>query len=543
MISLMHNIKLTGKFIPPILAGCIAAMLIGVSILVGVVKNASNQQMKTAQSALLEEQTSSKDAAMKALVSKANIIGQFMAKTAPDLIAAYDFTSLSDYQKQATQDSDIVYAAYLKPSGKPLTKYKAPNDKSDIIEKKYPINYDDQDMGTVLLGLSTAGVKDGIAKSNQRIASAISEVKQIGNTTLNNFISVATTVLIAVLVVISGIVYLMFRFAVIKPTTETNCLITQLSEGSGDLTQRLPIKYNDELGVLRDSVNKFITQLHNMIGSIVKDVQILSKESATISQFGKEMSDTSVSQQHETEQAVFAMDKMISTVMEVALSTTSAAEAAEGADDQAREGFDVVKNTVHSISTLAQDVENTATAITELAKDTEEIETVLEVIRGIADQTNLLALNAAIEAARAGEQGRGFAVVADEVRTLASRTQQSTKEIQDTIRRLQAGTQKAVESMEKGRSQTQLSVDQVKRAGESLEKISTTVANIHEMNIRIATASEKQAVVAEEVRCNLVSLQDSSRNAADNARKTANSSEQLSNIANHLEDLTGQFNI
>lgn len=543
MISLMHNIKLTGKFIPPILAGCIAAMLIGVSILVGVVKNASNQQMKTAQSALLEEQTSSKDAAMKALVSKANIIGQFMAKTAPDLIAAYDFTSLSDYQKQATQDSDIVYAAYLKPSGKPLTKYNAPNDKSDIIEKKYPINYDDQDMGTVLLGLSTAGVKDGIAKSNQRIASAISEVKQIGNTTLNNFISVATTVLIAVLVVISGIVYLMFRFAVIKPTTETNCLITQLSEGSGDLTQRLPIKYNDELGVLRDSVNKFITQLHNMIGSIVKDVQILSKESATISQFGKEMSDTSVSQQHETEQAVYAMDKMISTVMEVALSTTSAAEAAEGADDQAREGFDVVKNTVHSISTLAQDVENTATAITELAKDTEEIETVLEVIRGIADQTNLLALNAAIEAARAGEQGRGFAVVADEVRTLASRTQQSTKEIQDTIRRLQAGTQKAVESMEKGRSQTQLSVDQVKRAGESLEKISTTVANIHEMNIRIATASEKQAVVAEEVRCNLVSLQDSSRNAADNARKTANSSEQLSNIANHLEDLTGQFNI
>ena len=539
----MHNIKLTGKFIPPILAGCIAAMLIGVSILVGVVKNASNQQMKTAQSALLEEQTSSKDAAMKALVSKANIIGQFMAKTAPDLIAAYDFTSLSDYQKQATQDSDIVYAAYLKPSGKPLTKYNAPNDKSDIIEKKYPINYDDQDMGTVLLGLSTAGVKDGIAKSNQRIASAISEVKQIGNTTLNNFISVATTVLIAVLVVISGIVYLMFRFAVIKPTTETNCLITQLSEGSGDLTQRLPIKYNDELGVLRDSVNKFITQLHNMIGSIVKDVQILSKESATISQFGKEMSDTSVSQQHETEQAVYAMDKMISTVMEVALSTTSAAEAAEGADDQAREGFDVVKNTVHSISTLAQDVENTATAITELAKDTEEIETVLEVIRGIADQTNLLALNAAIEAARAGEQGRGFAVVADEVRTLASRTQQSTKEIQDTIRRLQAGTQKAVESMEKGRSQTQLSVDQVKRAGESLEKISTTVANIHEMNIRIATASEKQAVVAEEVRCNLVSLQDSSRNAADNARKTANSSEQLSNIANHLEDLTGQFNI
>ena len=543
MISPLRNIKLTGKFIPPILAGSILAMLCGAILLVNGVQESSRQQVKTAQAALLVEQGSAKEASMKALESKANIIGHFMAKTAPNLIASYDFTSLKEYQKEASEDPDIVYAAFLKPDGKALTNYSAPKEKSNIIEKTYPIIYDKEKMGSVLLGVSTAGVKAGIDNSNKRIAKAIAEVKKNGQQTMDHFITVMTVEVIAVILVISIIVFFMFRIAVIKPTKETNELVSQLSQGHGDLTLRLPIKHNDELGELRGSVNTFIAQLQKMISSIVKEVQTLNQESVTVSQFSKDMSDTSTSQQIETEQAATAMDQMVATVHEVARNTTAAAEATERADMQAKDGFKVVNSTVESISTLARDVENTANIIQDLAKDSDAIGTVLDVIRGIAEQTNLLALNAAIEAARAGEQGRGFAVVADEVRTLASRTQQSTQEIQDMIQRLQSGAQNAVAAMEKGRVQTQHSVEQATKAGASLEEISHTVATIHEMNTQIATASEEQTAVAEEIRRNLSNLQASSRDTADNAKKSAHSSEQLSHVAFSLQDLAGQFNI
>lgn len=537
----LRKMKLTAKFIPPILAGSILALLSGAMVLVNGVETSSRQQIKTAQTALLVEQSSAKEAAMKALESKANIIGRFMAKTAPNLIASFDFSSLKEYQKEATEDHDIVYAAYLKPEGDALTDYTAPKNKNDIMEKSYPIVYEGETMGSVLLGISTAGVKQGIDNSNERIAQAITEVKQNGNATLNHFVQVTAIEVLAVLVVISAIVVFMFRAAVIKPTLETNALVSQLSKGHGDLTVRLPIKYHDELGELRESVNSFIAQLQKMISSIVNEVQTLNDEAVTVRQFGTDMSATSEAQQGETEQAATAMNQMVATVHEVARNTTAAAAATEQADVAAKNGFTVVNNTVESISTLAHEVESTAQIIQTLAKDSDAIGTVLDVIRGIAEQTNLLALNAAIEAARAGEQGRGFAVVADEVRTLASRTQQSTQEIQQMIQRLQSGTQNAVDAMEKGRSKAQHSVEQATQAGTSLEEISRTVATIYEMNTQIATASEQQAAVADEISRNITNVQTLSNDTAENAKRTAQSSEHLSNIAFRLQDLADQF--
>lgn len=539
----LHKMKLTEKFIPPILAGSIVALLIGALVLVNGVEESSQQQIKTAQSALLVEQSSARDSLMSALHSKANIIGRFMAKTAPNLIASFDFSSLKEFQKEASEDSDIVYAAYLKPEGDALTDFVVPKDKTYIIEKTYPITFEGENMGSVLLGISTASVEVGIANSNTRIADAITEVKQIGNVAMTNFIKVTSIEVIAVLMVISAIVVYMFRIAVIRPTQETNELVSQLSMGKGDLTVRLPIKNHDELGELRGSVNDFIAQLHKMISSVAGEVQTLNDEAMTVRHYGNDLSETSKSQLFEAEQAATAMNEMVATVQEVARNTTAAAEAAEQADSQAKKGHHVVKDTVDSISTLARDVEATAEVIQSLAKDSDAIGTVLDVIRGIAEQTNLLALNAAIEAARAGEQGRGFAVVADEVRTLASRTQQSTQEIQQMIQRLQAGSQNAVDAMEKGRTQAQNSVEHASKAGASLEEISRTVATICDMNTQIATASEQQSSVAEEICRNISNLQSSSNVTAENATHTAHSSEQLTNVAVRLQDLTDQFKI
>lgn len=215
-------------------------------------------------------------------------------------------------------------------------------------------------------------------------------------------------------------------------------------------------------------------------------------------------------QKEEVDKVATAMNEMSATVHEVARNATEAAEAAQQADAETRTGKSVVSQAIEAIDLLASEVESAAQVIHKLEQDSDEIGAVLDVIRGIAEQTNLLALNAAIEAARAGEQGRGFAVVADEVRTLAQRTQQSTQEIQNMIERLQSGSQDAVKAMEQGKNRAQAGVTQAAEAGTSLETIAAAVSTISDMNTQIATAAEEQSVVAEEINLNINSISDMS---------------------------------
>jgi methyl-accepting chemotaxis protein len=542
-LFLIKNLKLTGKFLPPILISCTVAMLIGAAVITKVVENATQQQSGIAQNALVTEQQTAREAAIKSLHAKADIIGHFMARTAPDLLAAFDFASLQSYQKDATIDKDIVYAAYIKQNGDILTDYQKPADPKNIIDKKYPIVYEGQNLGSVLLGISTDSVDRGIAKSNTRISAAINEVGRSGAAALKSFTIVTAIEVLAVLIVISVIILFMFRGAVIKPTKETIHLIKQLTQGNGDLTIHLPIQNSDEISELRRAVNEFIQQLRSMIVAIIQEVETLGTEANDLRQHGIDLSATAGSQQIEATQAATAMNEMVASVQQVASNTTDAAGAATNADTQAKEGAVVVNQTTQSINKLASQVEFTAEALQTLAKDTVSIGSVLDVIKGIAEQTNLLALNAAIEAARAGEQGRGFAVVADEVRTLASRTQQSTQEIQDMIQRLQDGAQNAVSAMENGRDQAKHGVEQVTRMGQALETISKTIAKIHDMNTQIATASEQQASVAEEINRNIDRIKQSSDETANNAKHTGQSSENLTNVASRLERLVGQFTI
>ncbi|MBL1276268.1 MAG: methyl-accepting chemotaxis protein [Ectothiorhodospiraceae bacterium] len=518
-------------------------MAIGAYVLIQVVQGTTAAQISIAQSALQTEQNVAKDNAHGALVSKANIIGQFMAKTAPDLIAAFDFESLKAYQSVATADNDIIYAAYLKPNGEAMTEYSTPADKNNIIEKIYPIFYDDENLGSVLLGISEVNVNAGISNSNLRIAEGLKKVISSGNEALTLFITIMTIDTAIVLSLLGAAIFFLFNHFVIKPTKETTQRINELCADGGDLTSRLPIDYSDEIGDLRISVNNFVAQLQKMISDIVSDVSILSDESIKLKTAGNELSITSDSQSMEATQVATAINQMSATVHEVARSSSSAAEATQKASQQTQDGIRVVNDTVSAINTLASDVENASEVIADLANNINNISSVVDVIRGIADQTNLLALNAAIEAARAGDQGRGFAVVADEVRSLASRTQESTQEINKMIEHLQIGASDAVAVMEKGKSQATTSVEMAAQAGTALEEITRTTETVNDMNTQIATAAEQQSAVADEIDKNAENINVTSKKSADSAIHIARSSEQLSNLSSHLQSLTSQFKI
>jgi methyl-accepting chemotaxis protein len=248
-------------------------------------------------------------------------------------------------------------------------------------------------------------------------------------------------------------------------------------------------------------------------------------------------------QRSETDMVASAMNEMSATVQEVARNASQTAAASRGADDEAKNGAFVATEALGGIEVLIRDIENAAKVIQKVEADSANIGMVLDVIKGIAEQTNLLALNAAIEAARAGEQGRGFAVVADEVRTLASRTQKSTEEIQTMIERLQGGVRDAVRAMEAAQTRAQFGSDQVEKAAESLGMIAGEVGTINDMNTQIATAAEEQSAVADEINRNISSISHMADMTSEGAKQTSQISEELVRVANELNRLVGQFKL
>ncbi|WP_415773875.1 methyl-accepting chemotaxis protein [Pseudomonas sp. LB3P38] len=283
--------------------------------------------------------------------------------------------------------------------------------------------------------------------------------------------------------------------------------------------------------------------LRELISGIGQGVTQIASASEQLSAVTKQTSAGVNSQKIETDQVATAMNEMTATVQEVARNAEEASEAAVAADQQAREGDKVVGEAIAQIERLAKEVGNSTEAMSHLKRESDKIGSVLDVIKSVAQQTNLLALNAAIEAARAGEAGRGFAVVADEVRSLAQRTQKSTEEIEELIGGLQNGTQQVATIMDNSRTLTESSVELTRRAGGSLTNITRTVSAIQAMNQQIAAAAEQQSAVAEEINRSVLNVRDVSEQTSAATEQTAASSVELARLGTHLQTLVGKFKV
>uniref|UniRef100_UPI0030D87D4C HAMP domain-containing methyl-accepting chemotaxis protein n=2 Tax=Pseudomonas sp. EA_5y_Pfl2_R50 TaxID=3088691 RepID=UPI0030D87D4C len=326
-----------------------------------------------------------------------------------------------------------------------------------------------------------------------------------------------------------------------RPLQETLAVVERIA--SGDLSQNVTVTRRDELGVLQQGIARMGVTLRDLISGIRDGVTQIASAAEELSAVTEQTSAGVNSQKVETDQVATAMHEMTATVQEVARNAEEASQAAAAADGEAREGDKVVNEAIAQIERLANEVVRSTEAMSVLQQESDKIGSVMDVIKAVAEQTNLLALNAAIEAARAGEAGRGFAVVADEVRGLAQRTQKSTEEIEGLVAGLQNGTQQVSAVMNNSRALTDSSVALTRKAGASLENITRTVSNIQSMNQQIAAAAEQQSAVAEEISRSIINVRDVSEQTAAASDETAASSVELARLGGQLQQMVSHFRV
>ncbi len=346
-----------------------------------------------------------------------------------------------------------------------------------------------------------------------------------------------------VLFIVIAVLVIFIQRSILVPLNKTVAAMEDISAGDGDLTKRLNVMGNDELAQLTQSFNRFVEKITVLIKDANQHAEHVKENAVSLANINHQAKELASEQNAQTDQLEHAMEEMKVTIGEIANNAESAAQETEQGRKLVGDSQRVINHTVDEITSLSNTVKEATSVISSLAAESDNIGSVLDVIRGIAEQTNLLALNAAIEAARAGEQGRGFAVVADEVRTLASRTGQSTEEIQKMIQRLQQGANSAVSVIEASAKQAQETSDHVLQANSALNQISEVIHHVSDMNTQVATAAEEQSLSADEINRNAHRISTLSHESLQGIESAATNSEQLRAMGEELSRLLNQFKV
>ncbi|MCG6296588.1 methyl-accepting chemotaxis protein [Vibrio vulnificus] len=370
----------------------------------------------------------------------------------------------------------------------------------------------------------------------------ITQMEESAHQALENTLTSIGLFCIAIAILV-GIVAVFINRSIMRPLEMFDESIRSFASGDADLTARMEDFSVPEFKQLSRNFNQFVGSLQNIIRSVTEVGKDVVSETDNMSRRATEVDNLAAGQRGETEQVATAMTEMTTTATEISSNATQAAQAARYAEENAHEAQTIVNSAASSVRELAGEVSKANDVISRLEGDVKNISSSLEVIQDIAEQTNLLALNAAIEAARAGEQGRGFAVVADEVRKLASRTQDSTGEIHQMINQLKAASDAAVKAMDASQARGESTVEEANAAAAALLKIIDSIGTIMDMNSLIATATEEQSIVGQEISERIVVISDQSSQSADLANQNRMGSQSLNKKAHQLSDLVGRFTV
>ncbi|MFC3150182.1 methyl-accepting chemotaxis protein [Litoribrevibacter euphylliae] len=456
------------------------------------------------------------------------------------LIRGHDAKQRDKYWGRFQKKKDEIRAlsTYLKKIVENKEALKLVNEFSKAYEEAIPkyeagfrafeqANYNHTAGDKAVSGIDRAPAKL-LVEAQELISKLVAEESAHNDETAASAFVISIAILIAASVIILAMLIFGFNRGLIKPTKDLESYFSALAEG--DLTVNCSIQSKDEIGRLASSARTLQNYLLDVAASMKNSVMSVDKAFSEVKEASRQVSQAAAEQSSCSETVAAAVNEMATASQEISNNATAAAEAVDDAKEISDTGTRTMRNTVAGINQLAEEIGNAADVVQKLEEESQNIGTVLNVIQGIAEQTNLLALNAAIEAARAGEQGRGFAVVADEVRTLAQKTQDSTTEIQDIIVSIQKGAQAAVAAMSSGSERTGTSVSQVNEAGSALEKINEQVTRIHDMNIQIAAASEEQTQVIDEISSNVREIADLSVRTSEFATQGEDSLQCLDDV-------------